>query len=397
MFRIALVVSHPIQHFCPQYASFSKDKSIEFKVYFASALGKEKYYDANFKMEIAWSNLYLDQFDHHFLNGDQVLQSNRELDAPSLEMELQNYEPDLLIVYGYFQKLQRRAYRWAFNNGVKLAYISDSELRHKRNFLKEYLKYFYITKHFSKIDYFLTVGNANEDFYKYYGVPSASMIRMHFPIDLQLYEKSFQLRGSLRNEIRLKYVISGNECVISVVGKLVPWKNQDHLIDVLYLLENEDISLHVFVIGSGEMMEVWRAKASKLKRSKVHFVGFVDSGDLPAFYAATDIYVHPASVEPHSIAVSEAIYMGCPVIVSDRCGSYGETDDVQEGKNGCVFKFGDIDSLAEKICLLVNDAAMRSRFGQYSRQLGLQFQERAHHGIVEKLIKNLIVAKSDAV
>jgi len=87
--KIALIVSHPIQHFCPQYASFGMDKPIEFKVYFASALGKEKYYDVNFKMEIAWSNLYLDQFDHHFLNGDQVLQSNRKLDAPSLEMELQ--------------------------------------------------------------------------------------------------------------------------------------------------------------------------------------------------------------------------------------------------------------------------------------------------------------------
>jgi len=111
--KIAIVVSHPIQHFCPQYVSFAENKNVTLKVFFGSALGHKKYIDKNFKEEIAWGNLDLHKFDHIFLNGEAVLQADKNLDANSLEKELNEYHPGLLIGYGYFQKLQRRARRWA--------------------------------------------------------------------------------------------------------------------------------------------------------------------------------------------------------------------------------------------------------------------------------------------
>jgi glycosyltransferase involved in cell wall biosynthesis len=347
--RIGLVVSHPIQHFCPQYASFAKSEVVSLRVFFASALGHQRYFDENFKKELAWDNLYLDQFDHRFLNGQQVLVPSSKLDAPTLNLELKLFKPDLLIVYGYYQKLQRRAYRWAKSNKIKLAYISDSETHQKRNILKEFFKRIYLSYYFSKIDYFLTVGNSNEEYYRLHGISQEKLIRMHFPIDLVSYERNFLIRSTLRQEIRRKYAIGENELVLLVVGKLVSWKNQDHIIDSLIELEKEGLFGHLLVVGSGEMEERWRVKSSVLKKSKVHFVGFVTPEMLPAFYAAADIYVHSAQIEPHSIAISEAIYMELPVIVSDRCGSFGQSDDVQEGKNGFVYPFGEIRALAEKI------------------------------------------------
>ncbi len=52
--RIAIVISHPIQHFCPQYVSFTQNKNVELKVFFASTLGYKKYVDVNFGKEISW-------------------------------------------------------------------------------------------------------------------------------------------------------------------------------------------------------------------------------------------------------------------------------------------------------------------------------------------------------
>ena len=387
--RIAIVVSHPIQHFCPQYASFSKNKKVDIKVFFGSTLGLKNYIDPNFKTEISWGNLYLDQFDHIFLNGESALPSNANLDAISLEKELSDHNPDLVILYGYFQKLQRRAHRWASSNKRKLAYISDSELRHKRSALKELFKYFFIKRYFSRITYFLSVGDANEIFYKKYGVKDDQLIRMHFPIDLNLYEKSFIERDVLRRKIREQYVIKEDEIVISVVGKLVKWKNQDDIIDAMKLLENEGIYMHLFIVGSGEMMKSWKKKAIALKYSKVYFTGFVKTEELPAYYAASDLYVHPASVEPHSIAVSEAIYMGCPIIISDRCGSYGLNDDVQEDKNGFVYKFGDIKELSEKIFALSMNSELRKSFSIYSHQFSKSFQLRSHYEMLKELSSKL--------
>ena len=76
--RVALVVSHPIQHFCPQYVSFAENINIAFKVFSYFALGLRKYYDPNFKKEISWENLKLDQFDHVRIYGQDYLERLKE-------------------------------------------------------------------------------------------------------------------------------------------------------------------------------------------------------------------------------------------------------------------------------------------------------------------------------
>jgi glycosyltransferase involved in cell wall biosynthesis len=389
--KIALVVSHPIQHFCPQYVSFAENKNIVFKVFFASRLGLEKYVDVNFRQEISWGNLQIEKFDHEFLNGAAVIQSDKHIDAPSLDNALNIYQPHLVITYGYYQKLQRRAHRWASKNNTALAYISDSELRQKRSRLKETIKYLFLRKYFASIQYFFTVGDANEAFYANYGVPAKKMVRMHFPIDVKMYEKSWLAKAELRNSVRLKYDILHNDVVLTVVGKLVAWKNQDHIIDALQLLENEGNRFHLFIIGSGEMRKIWEDKAASLKTGRIHFTGFVNIDELPAYYAATDIYIHPASIEPHSIAVSEAIYMGCPVIISDTCGSYGDYDDVQKNNNGYVFQFGNIEQLAKKIKQLAENSVLREEFGKYSHEIAVKFQQSAHDNVLVKLAEKIHV------
>lgn len=385
--KIAIVVSHPIQHFCPQYVSFAENTSIELKVFFGSALGYKKYTDTNFKTEIAWDNLELDKFNHTFLNGDAVLQAGKDLDAPNLEPELTQFAPDLLIGYGYFQKLQRRARRWALKNKVGYAYISDAEGRQQRSQLKGIVRSFMLNRYFKTIDHFLTVGDANEAYYRRYNVPGHKILRMHFPIDLRQYRACFENRAALGARIRGQYSIADDEIVLSVVGKLTPWKNQDHIIRALYLLEKKDIKIHLFILGSGEMDAVWKQAAATLVKSKVYFPGFISITELPAYYAATDIYVHPASVEPHSITISEAVYMGCPVILSDRCGSYGISDDVDPMKNGIVFPFGNMDALAAAIESLIKDKSKRLAFSAASHIRAVKFQEMAHYRIIEKLLE----------
>lgn len=382
---IAVVVSHPIQHFCPQYVSWAKNKNIRLKVFFSSAWGLKNFIDPDFKTEISWGNLRLNEFDHVFLNGEQVLPVTKELDAPAMEKALTEFNPSLIIVYGYFQKLSRRAISWAAKNKVKIAYISDTENRQKKNKVKELLKYPLLRYYFSKMDFFFTVGNANEDYYRSMGVPEKKLIRMHFSIDVELYADAFKQKDDLRRAIRLKYQIEDNAFVIIVAGKLVSWKNQDHLIEVLKQIDPVKNKLHLFIIGSGNMQEAWQQKAKAVQGHNIYFTGFVSATELPAYYAASDLYIHPAMAEPHSLAISEAIYMGLPVIVTNRSGSYGATDDVQAGKNGYVYTFGDLKQLAELINKLTNDPVLFKNFQTCSHQLGVTYQQRSHFDICNEL------------
>ena len=216
--RIALIVSHPIQHFCPEYVSFAQNENVDFKVFFASMLGYKKYVDPHFGKEISWGNLELDKFEHVFLNADAVLPADKNLDAPSLDRYLAEFNPDLIITYGYFQLLQRRALRWAKFKNVPIAYISDSERRQHRNFFKELIKYPLVRWYFKRVQYFLTVGNANEAFYRYYGVKQAQLLRMHFPIDIHYYSTCYHRKTELRKQVREEFDIGEYEIVVSVVG-----------------------------------------------------------------------------------------------------------------------------------------------------------------------------------
>jgi glycosyltransferase involved in cell wall biosynthesis len=396
-FRVAIIVSHPIQHFCPQYISFTKMKGVEVKLFFASMLGYKKYVDKNFGQEISWNNLRLEEFNHKFLNGEQVLPSTKELDAPSVTEELDSFNPDAIITYGHFQKVQRRAHQWAKINNVPIVYITDSENRQRRKWYKRLAKFFLLRQYYNKVNYFFTVGDANEAYFKLYGVPEKKFIRMHYPIDVDVYADAYQNKAALRNKIREQYGIPENDFAIAVVGKLVTWKNQEHLIDLLIDLESKGHKAHAFILGSGKTLDSLKQKAEQLKVNKVHFTGFVDPLELPSYYAAIDAYVHPASIEPHSLAISEAIYMGCPVILSNTCGSYGDTDDVQVNKKGFVYNFGDIAELSEKVVKLLNDRQLLQHFGDHSRKISLNFQQRAHKQSMLDLISKVNKAKRKSV
>src|SRR5207247_160115 len=126
--------------------------------------------------------------------------------------------------------------------------------------------------------------------------------------------------------------------------------------------------------------QLLRSAAAALKRHAVVFTGFVPPTDLPKCYAATDVYVHASSSEPHSLAISEAIYMGCPVVLSDRCGSYGATDDVQPGRNGLVYPCADPSALADRIRQLAESRDTRQSFGSASRSIAVGSQAMAHGG-----------------
>lgn len=384
--KVALIVSHPIQHFCPQYESFAKNPMADIKVFFASRMGLNPYYDAKFNMDISWNNIRINNFNHVFLNDEPIAGVGSGLDAPRLNIELDLYNPDLVVLYGYFQKFQRRAYRWSLKNRKRVAYISDSEFRKKDFWIKKWTKWPFLRWYFSNINYFLTVGNANESYYDYYGVKSKHFIRMHFPIDIYQYEKAWQEKSTLNSFIRNKYNLSDSDFIACVVGKLIKLKNQDHILDALEQLEIKGKHLVLFIIGSGEMAEELKLKVNKLKANKIFFTGFVNADELPAYYAACNVYIHPAAVDAHSLAVSEAVYMGCPVILSDRCGSYGDSDDVQQGKNGWVYRFGDIGQLASCIEEVIDNTSDRIRYSKYSHKIALEFQQKAHVDSFNELI-----------
>jgi glycosyltransferase involved in cell wall biosynthesis len=381
--RLAIVISHPIQHFCPLFAEWAKSPQWDICVFFGSRIGALPYFDQNFGEVVAWRGLSLDNFPHHFLNGDSTPLSDFRLDSSRLEEQLEAFRADAVLTFGYSQRLQRRAQRWARRKKKVLLYFSDSELRQRRSAWKDVTKGIVVRRLLKGVDWFITTGNANEEYYRHYGVPSHSMIRGSHPIDRSTYQTAYKCRAELRAETRHRLGIGDTELVVSMVGKLVPWKRQHDLVRAIGDVQHKRAV--ALVIGAGEMYHTLERSANSLESNRAILTGFTPSEELPALYAASDLYVHTSEVEPHSVAISEAIYMGLPIVLSDRCGSYGTDDDVRIGLNGLVYRCGDVEQLASTISWFARNPDAIAQMGEKSHEIACKQQDTIYDEVLSTL------------
>lgn len=174
-----------------------------------------------------------------------------------------------------------------------------------------------------------------------------------------------------RRRIRERYGL-GDTPVLLCVSRLVARKGQDRLIRALptVLAQVPDVTL--LVVGDGPQALRLRTLAERLGLcDRVVFTGDVSWSDLPAHYAAGDVFVMPCrtrgsglDVEGLGIVFLEASATGLPVIAG-RSGGAPET--VREGHTGVVVDGRDIAAIAAAAIDLLADAAHRSAWGAAGR------------------------------
>jgi phosphatidylinositol alpha-1,6-mannosyltransferase len=103
----------------------------------------------------------------------------------------------------------------------------------------------------------------------------------------------------------------------------------------------------------------------------VVFTGSVPWQELPAHYAAGDVYAMPCrtrrrglDVEGLGIVYLEASASGLPVVAGD---SGGAPDAVRDGETGFVVGGRDLTAVADRVATLLEDRALAERMGMAGR------------------------------
>jgi glycosyltransferase involved in cell wall biosynthesis len=130
---------------------------------------------------------------------------------------------------------------------------------------------------------------------------------------------------------------------IVFAGQLVYRKGVDLLLEAIQPLFEQYPNLFLIVVGGGELCDSIMKQAEALGIvDRVAFEGVIASSVMPERLAAADLLVLPSRFDGWGMVVNEALSVGTPVIVSDRCGS---ADLVQNGVNGFVFRSEDVSDL----------------------------------------------------
>lgn len=139
------------------------------------------------------------------------------------------------------------------------------------------------------------------------------------------------------------------------VGRLIPLKGIQYLVDAIRILKNEGICVHLTVVGDGplggplrDMARLWGLQ------DQVQFSSYIPHDELLETYNDYHVYVQPSTVEVVGLAALEALASGLALIVSDIGGL---KDIVQDGQNGYRVPAADPVALANAIRMLANNPA----------------------------------------
>lgn len=130
------------------------------------------------------------------------------------------------------------------------------------------------------------------------------------------------------------------------VGRLVPQKGVDHLLDVTRQCLTQQTNVRLDVVGTGPERSRLQQRARDLGiEEHVVFHGFVD--DVTRMYRSASVTVLPSQFEGFPNVLLESIALGTPVVAYD-CPS-GPREIIRDGVNGFLVPLNDRSKLAEAV------------------------------------------------
>ncbi len=171
----------------------------------------------------------------------------------------------------------------------------------------------------------------------------------------------------LRKQVRDRYALTDEHIVIGNVGRLVPMKGQQYLVESFGLISAKFPNARLLLVGDGELLESLQAKSKQLGIiDKVVFAGFSD--DLVSMYSSFDLYAHSSvegGGETFPFAVLQALSQELPVVIT-KVGDVPAM--VDEGVNGFVVEEKNTTLFAERLSRLLVDETLRRAMSQASRK-----------------------------
>ncbi len=191
-------------------------------------------------------------------------------------------------------------------------------------------------------------------------------------------------RGALRKEL----AISADAPLAVAVGRLVPVKRFDLLIEAFAETVRSQPDAHLVLAGDGEA--AYRAQLEKLAANvpNVHFLGW--RRDLEAIYCDADLFLLTSDNEGTPVAVIEAIASGVPVVATQ----VGGVEDVVRPGMGMLVPKSNVKAISAAITsLLATRTVMPDRLRD---DVVKRFSHRRLIADIEALYDELLSVKNGA-
>jgi glycosyltransferase involved in cell wall biosynthesis len=160
-----------------------------------------------------------------------------------------------------------------------------------------------------------------------------------------------------REELRLRLGIPPERWVVTIVGRLQPWKGQDRFIDALTELRSQGADVHGLVVGGaafGRSLGYAHDLPGHARRcgieDRVTFTGQVD--DVAPYVRASDVLVNASAEEPFGNVLIEGMSHGIPVVA---VAAGGPLEIIEDGVSGILAPSAASKDLATAMTRLLDE------------------------------------------
>lgn len=344
-FRLAVVLSHPVQYYSPWFRWLRARTALDLRVFYLWEFGVAVRRDPEFQHAFQWDVDLLSGYDSEFVPNVSARPGAESFGGfrnPGLPARLSAWRPDALLLFGYKWASHLRAALWARCHGVPVIFRGDSHLLGRGG--PRPLPRLLLRLLFSQFAAFLYVGAANRAYFTACGVPARKLFFAPHAVDAALFDPADPRPRAEAAALRARLGVPAASRVVLFAGKLIPAKQPRELLAAFLGLARRDAVL-VFC-GDGSERAALEAEARRAPPGTVHFLPFANQTEMPARYLLADLFVLPSRghYETWGLAVNEAMHLGVPALVSDRVGC--QRDLVTPGETGWVFRAEDPGDLA---------------------------------------------------
>jgi glycosyltransferase involved in cell wall biosynthesis len=139
---------------------------------------------------------------------------------------------------------------------------------------------------------------------------------------------------------------------IICVARFVDIKNFENLLRAWQIVEKQNNTYKLSLIGSGPLHENLIDLTTELKLQRVEFLGIVPNAEIPACLFNADAFVLASFAESWGLVVNEAMAAGLPLLLSKKINA--AVPLLKEGVNGFNFDPHNTDQIADKILRFIN-------------------------------------------
>jgi glycogen(starch) synthase len=153
--------------------------------------------------------------------------------------------------------------------------------------------------------------------------------------------------------------------VVLFVGRFAPEKNLTRWIDVAKQIYARDANVRFVLVGDGpQRPEIERLVRTYGLEDVIALSGALPYSELPAAYAAADVFLLTSNHEGFGRVLIEAAFAGVPVVAT-RCG--GPEGVIVDGETGYLRDTDDVSGLTEAVWSLLSDRGRANRVAAAAR------------------------------